>query len=255
MKKRKWMAIPAIALAAALLFGAAPAAEREMPPVYSSTQQDADFPVVLTPKVDPDSVFYLPAQYTPETLPEPSENAGYDPDLLLLKPLDTARLSAGLEVSLKPEADAGLSYHITLSKGGKILLDTDLQQGETFTVPQLVYNGVYDLTVTQESAFKVVKHIGSLWYGVDVDNTVFAEVDCQAVTLPGRVQSRNVTTTNETENNNTMATADSLTLGATMKGILNGATDTDYFVLTIPSKAAEFGGKLNITLAAPDITS
>lgn len=252
---KKWLSIPAVLLAIMLLFGLAPISASSMPPIYSSTQADDTFPIQFLPSVDPDSVVYLPNSLSPTDLPEPSENSGYDSDLLLLERLDTSQLSASLLVSLKETASSEFSYHVTVSKDGIILLDENIIPNSTLTIPNLIYNGTYDITVSQISPSQIVKYIGSLWYAVDIDNTVFTEVTYQKMILPGEYQTRNVSTVYESENNDTTATADACSFGATVRGTMKNSSDSDYFSFTIPNDSKNNGGQINISLATPNLSS
>ena len=251
---KKFLSIPVLLLVTVFLFGLAPISSPVMPPVYSSTEVDDTFPVQFLPSVDPNSVIYLPNSLTSTNLPESSENAGYDLDLFLLEQLDTSRLSASLLVSLKGTASSGSTYHVTVSKDGIILLDDDISDN-TLTIPNLIYNDTYDITVSQTSPFQVVKYIGSLWYAVDVDNTVFTEITYQKMILPGQYQTRNVTTVSETESNNTTTTADAGCFSTTIKGTMSTASDIDYFVFSVPNDSTYNGGQINITLATPNLNS
>ena len=254
MKQKKWMLLPCLLLSALLLLGSAPLAAPEMPPTYTNTDIDDAFPLRMAPVVEPDSVFYLPAPQQEAPAPSDDPDGGFGFGNAPDKRLDTTRLSSDLQVSVKQTAPVGAAYHITLSRDGVTVLDQDIGRDETLTVPDLAFNGVYDMTVTQTMPSLVVKYIGSVILSVDIDNMVFVNIKYQSLQMPGQLQMRNPTTASESESNDTMGSADMCNLGVTIKGTMRNAYDVDYFTYTIPSNSTNNGGQLSITLSTPNLS-
>lgn len=213
----------------------------EMPNTSSSTDTDEDFPLDIQPVIAPDSVRYLPVEqplnssYSFDPL-QPDEGVGE-----IERPatyLDREMLSVGLSAALKSDYDYD-SFELSLKEENTEIAGGTYPANQPVTVDEIELAKVYDITVKLTSSSSIEIYIGKLFCEIDIDNTVFVNVQYSHMTLPGEVQTRaNVTTKNEIESNNTLSTATHVAAGQTVKGTISSFSDVDFFRYPVTAASA-----------------
>lgn len=237
------LTVCALFLIASLLFSTAYASPNPLA-VRTVTDWDENFPLSLDPVIDPDSIRLLPSSSTisddatllqPSTAPISLDASQYVSTTIAPTAftVDTEMLDVSLRISLKEAFDYGNSYTLKIHRDGEFLVNDVYHADDVIVTDRLAYNEPYTIDLEVEDDDKITEYVGTFFYGIDFDNTVF--VSMQYSTLESfKNQAQYVGHVTESESNNTVATADTCQWGQTFRGTLSNSSDIDFIKLVNP---------------------
>ena len=206
-----------------------------LPDTRSATTYEKDFPLNLTPIVDPDSVRYIPVtgEDQASTILPTGTNMIAQIDGLLTRDmeLDQEMLSVGLAISLKEEFREYESFESSISTDDGLVLDATYNSSDTAFLPKLE-NVVYQIYINISDSNGVDEYFGNFYYNVDRSNSVFISLDYQKIHTSAN-ETNLVISAGEYENNNSFSTANRMRWGNTMIGALEDSTDYVCDPLTV----------------------
>lgn len=240
-RKKVLLTICALILSIAMTFGIAYASVPSLPTI-TSTMDQPDFPLDLSPIVDGSTIrFLLPTSIedTSNELPPIASSTELLPssnifDQLDSLDVDTDTLEVGLQIKLKDEFTSSYPCTVLIYNEYGQDFSYTITNNEVVEIDRLIYDLPYQIFVTIEDDNKFIEYIGQFFYGVDVGNVVFISLDFRKIETFKNQTNTNTTAIQESESNNTLATADTGSWGLTINGTISSSSDVDYFKLVNP---------------------
>lgn len=202
-----------------------------LPDTRSATTYEKDFPLNLTPIVDPDSVRYIPVtgEDQASTILPTGTNMIAQIDGLLTRDmeLDQEMLSVGLAISLKEEFSEYESFELSVSTDEGLILHETYSFSETTIIPK-ISSRLHQFYVCLSNSEQILEFFGNFSYDVNESNEVFLSMDYET-TRTSLTSVQAIPQYNETESNNSFTTANQFYWGRTINGTLSSSSDADYF--------------------------
>ena len=240
--KKTLLTVCALILISSLLLCTVYASNSDPLVTRTVTDRDEKFPLSLDPVIDSASIRLLPSNSSvsddmSETQALPlSLDASQYVNTIIAPPsftVDHDMLEVGLQISMKEAFDHGYSYKLQVHRDGEFLINDTYNADDKISICHLEYNQPYSITVSIEDENKFTEYVGTFFYGIDFDNSVF--ISMQYSTLETfKNQTQYVGHVNESEYNNTTASADTCQWGQTFIGSLSNSSDIDFIKLENP---------------------
>ena len=211
-------------------------------PTTTSTTDQTDFPLQLTPVVNESTITFRPPTFTGNTSTDlgtianpvdilPSTGVFDQLDQL---DVDTSALEVGLRVTLKEGFATSYPCNVLIHHGDDEDFRGTIDSDTPVFISRLIYDEPYQICVTVEDDNKITDYIGRFFYGVDVGNVVFISLEFRKDETFKNQINANSARYYEVESNNTLATANTVQWGRTIDGHISSASDVDYFKLVNP---------------------
>lgn len=240
-RKKLLLTICALFLTIAMTLGIVYAGVPSLPTTTSTTDQ-TDFPLQLTPVVNESTITFRPPTFTGNTSTDlgtianpvdilPSTGVFDQLDQL---DVDTSALEVGLRVTLKEGFATSYPCNVLIYHGDDEDFRGTIDSDTPVFISRLIYDEPYQICVTVEDDNKITDYIGRFFYGVDVGNVVFISLEFRKDETFKNQINANSARYYEVESNNTLATANTVQWGRTIDGHISSASDVDYFKLVNP---------------------
>lgn len=131
------------------------------------------------------------------------------------------------EISRK-SSFSGSNFHLNIHRDNEVLYDGAFDNSDRFTVRDLQFDELYNITCSYETDDSYVEYVGYFFYGINVGNQVFIALEYDK-NETSKVSPNYFMSQNEYESNNSMSTANLFRGPKPIQGSISGSTDVDWF--------------------------